>query len=212
MSTLPGDPAPEPRDARATATVGQVAVRIDRLAADNDRLIVGISGFCGAGKSTLARELATGAHRLRVRGDDFLDPVQSHRRSADWSGVERARLNREILIPFRAGASARFRRYDWAAGRLGPEQLLPPARVLIVDAIGLFHPECLDLLDLTVWVDVGLEQATAQGKARDLALGRRHGKLWDEVWMPNDRDFARRYDPRAAADILYTPDLCERMR
>ena len=184
----------------------QVSGCIERLAAEHERLVVGVSGFGGSGKSTLARELVTVApHRVRVRGDDFLDPVRSHRRSADWDGVERARLGREILIPFRAGAPARFRRFDWTAGRLGPAESLPAASVLIVDAVGLFHPECLDLLDLTVWVDVDLERATAQGKARDLALGRRHDDLWDQVWVPNDRDFARIHDPRAMADILYAP-------
>lgn len=184
----------------------QVSASIERLAAERERLVVGVSGFGGAGKSTLARELVTVApHRVRVRGDDFLDPVRSHRRSADWDGVERARLSREILIPFRAGAPVRFRRFDWTAGRLGPAESLPAARALIVDAVGLFHPECLDLLDLTVWVDVDLERATAQGKARDRALGRRHDDLWDQVWAPNDRDFARIHDPRAVADILYAP-------
>jgi uridine kinase len=63
-------------------------------------LVIGVSGYGGSGKSTLARllvEALPGAGRLR--GDDFLDPVRSHRRSVDWDGVERKRLVSEVLAP-----------------------------------------------------------------------------------------------------------------
>ncbi|WP_457099728.1 hypothetical protein [Microbacterium sp. P5_E9] len=62
-------------------------------------IVVGVSGYGGAGKSTLARglvELVPGS--VRMRGDDFLDPVRSHQRSHDWDGVERTRLVREVLL------------------------------------------------------------------------------------------------------------------
>jgi uridine kinase len=66
-------------------------------------LVVGVSGFGGSGKSTLARglvEALPGA--VRMRGDDFLDPARSHKRSADWDGVERKRLVSEVLTPVRS--------------------------------------------------------------------------------------------------------------
>ena len=170
-------------------------------------MVVGISGFGGSGKSTLARRLITGfPERIRLRGDDFLDPVRSHRRSSEWDGVDRERLAAEVLIPFRDGKAARFRRYDWSLRTLGAEEALDPGRVLVVDAIGLFHPECMGLFDLTVWVDVGLETATARGKARDEGYGRDHGRLWDDVWVPNEQAFVEGFDPRSAADLLYAAE------
>ncbi|GAA1778371.1 AAA family ATPase [Agromyces lapidis] len=165
-------------------------------------IVVGISGYCGAGKSTLARALvARDGGIVRIRGDDFLDPVLSHRRSIDWSGVERERLADEVLRPFRAGRSSEFRPYDWSARRLGEPRPLPSAEVLVVDLIGLFHPDTVELLDLRIWVDLDLETAARRGKARDEALGRRHDRLWDEVWVPNERDFAERFRPRERAHL-----------
>ncbi|MFB7892081.1 hypothetical protein ACFC1I_07775 [Microbacterium sp. NPDC056044] len=80
---------------------------------------------------------------------------------------------------------------------------MPTARILVVDLIGLFHPESLGALDLTVWCDVDLATAQERGMRRDVALGRNHARLWNEVWVPNDRDFAARFAPRERADIRY---------
>lgn len=183
------------------ATANEVVVAVAALSGDH--VTVGISGFGGSGKSTLARDLmALVPHSIRVRGDDFLDPVRSHVRSPDWDGMERMRLRREVLDPFRAGEPSQFRRYDWSAGRLGEPEALPIARVVLVDAVGLFHPDLDGAFDLTVWLDVDLEKATARGKRRDHELDHDHDALWDDVWVPNEGDFAATFDPRGHADYL----------
>jgi uridine kinase len=186
-----------------------VADDVHRVAAEADRpVVVGISGYCGAGKSTLARELTDlmpGA--VRMRGDDFLDPVRSHQRSSNWDGVERERLVATVLEPFRAAEHGTFQRYDWACRQLGAPEPVPQAEILIVDLIGLFHPEALPALDLRIWCEADLEVAAAQGRERDRELGRRHDRLWADIWIPNDRDFAARFDPRAQAHVLYSRDV-----
>lgn len=167
------------------------------------RIVVGVSGYCGAGKSTFARSLAEQTNDMvRLRGDDFLDPARSHRRSSDWNGVERVRLADEVLRPFREGRDGTFRPYDWNLRRLGEPRPLPTAEVLVVDLIGLFHPETLGLLDVRIWMNLDLATAANRGKARDEALGRSHARLWDEVWVPNDRDFAERFRPRDQAHLV----------
>ena len=166
-------------------------------------IVVGVSGYGGAGKSTLARSLAESTSEIvRFRGDDFLDPARSHRRSSDWDGVERVRLADEVLRPFREGRGGTFRPYDWTSRRLGEPRALPTGEVLVVDLIGLFHPGTVGLLDVRIWMDLDLATAAARGKARDEALGRSHARLWDEVWVPNDRDFAERFRPRDQAHLI----------
>ena len=179
---------------------------IDRIRDGSGRVAVGVSGYAGAGKSVFARtlvDIVDGA--VRLRGDDFLDPPRVHRRSADWDGVERDRLRAEALEPFRAGAPVAVRPLDWSTGRHGAPTPLARASVLIVDAIGTFHPELLPWFDLTVWVDVDLQVAQAQGRARDRAAGRDHDTLWTDVWTPNDREFEQMFSSRRLADVLYQP-------
>jgi uridine kinase len=177
---------------------------VDRIHRLSGRVIVGISGFGGSGKSTLARSLNTAIPgSARIRGDDFLDPDLSHERSTDWDGVDRLRLRREVLDPFRDGRPGTFRRFDWGGRRLGPAEPIPDVDVLLIDAIGLFHPELDGALDLTVWVDLDLAVATERGKTRDRELGRDHDHLWDGVWVPNERDFVARFNPRERSDLLF---------
>ncbi len=166
-----------------------------------------ISGYAGSGKSTLAKTLAATVEGCtRLRGDDFLDPTGSHRRSADWDGVERTRMRHEVLEPYRRGEPVRFRRFDWHTRELAPVEELPDAEVLLVDAIGILHPDLQGCFDLSIWVDVDLETAGVRGRQRDRSGGHDHDRLWTEVWLLNDRDFAARFDPRGQADLLYVPE------
>lgn len=167
-------------------------------------IVVGISGYGGSGKSTLARSLVLevpGA--VRMRGDDFLDPVRSHRRSLDWDGVERMRLREHVLEPFRDRRPSTFQRFDWGTRSLGAPEPVPTADVMVVDLIGLFHPDALPVLDLAIWCDVDLPTATERGMNRDAQLGRNHTRLWEDVWNPNERDFEERFDPRSQSDIRF---------
>jgi uridine kinase len=170
-------------------------------------LVVGVSGYGGAGKSTLARELVELVPgSVRMRGDDFLDPVRSHRRSQDWDGVERTRLVREVLLPFRRQSPSMFRRFDWSTGALAEPQPVPTGDVMVIDLVGLFHPEALGALDLTIWCDLDLAIAGARGIKRDADLGRDHSRLWHEVWIPNERDFDANFGPRERANVRYPTD------
>jgi uridine kinase len=166
-------------------------------------VVVGISGFGGSGKSTLATWLTQNVPGcVRVRGDDFLDPTLSQRRSNDWNGVDRARLTREVLDPFRRGERGQHRPYDWSQRRLADAVPNPEGSVLVVDLVGLFHPEVINRFDIRVWIDLDLATATERGLARDAAMGRDHRDLWRTVWVPNEEDFERSFSPRETATHL----------
>lgn len=214
MPTEDDDPTRE-SDTTSALSSGQVTVTsvdtIEQIIAQRRSdlgrpIIVGVSGYCGSGKSTLVRGLVQAKDGMvRLRGDDFLDPSRSQRRSSDWNGVDRQRLMREVLIPFREQRRGMFRRFDWSTRSLGGPEPIPLTEVLLVDLIGLFHPEAMDCLDLSIWVDVPLEIACQRGLQRDAELGRNHLPLWRDVWVPNEIDFQRHFGPRERAEVLYVP-------
>jgi uridine kinase len=183
--------------------VQNVVDTIEQRRTQLGRVAVGISGYAGAGKSVLARRVVRSVRgAVRVRGDDFLDPARVHRRSSDWDGVDRERLRSEVLEPFRAGRDIEVRRLDWDTGHLSEPTPLPRASALVIDAIGIFHPDLLPWFDLTVWVDADLQMAQERGIARDRTAGLDHDHLWMDVWSPNDREFEQMFSPRAQADLV----------
>ena len=187
------------------SSVEGVRVLLERRRAALARPIVaGVSGYCGAGKSTLVRSIVGDAPSfVRMRGDDFLDPTRSHQRSVDWDGVERLRLVEEVLVPFQSRSESTFRRFDWNLRELGVPEPVPAGEILLVDLIGLLHPDAMDALDMSIWVDVPQQTAPRRGMRRDEELDRDHSRLWLDVWMPNDSDFDQYYAPRERAEVLY---------
>ncbi|MET4098879.1 uridine kinase [Agrococcus sp. UYP10] len=196
---------PDPADARTATSVDEVAARIRALMASRDVVIVGLAGYGGAGKTTLARALAARLPAERVRGDDFLDPRGSRDRSDDWAALLRDELG-AVLDALRAGEPAEHRPVDWATGGRQPARIAQAAPVQLVDAVGLLHPQLLPRFDLTVWVDVPLELATERGMRRDREAGNDHDALWRDVWAPTERAFDARFAPRDVADLRYVAD------
>ncbi len=192
------------------ALVGDSAVLARLVLAKADDLgrplVVGVSGFGGAGKSTLALALHQCLPGSQVvPGDEFIRVRPMTGRSDDWSSIDRQRLLEQVLLPSRRGES-QYQTYDWETGTLGPWVSVSGSPV-IVEGVGLFHPDIVRRFDLRVWIDVDLDTATAQGMWRDENVYHNpQTQLWEEVWKPNDADFFRRFRPDRAADIIYSLD------
>lgn len=164
--------------------------------------IVGVSGYGGSGKTTLATALAQRLDAPVVSIDDF-GTAAVWQRSADWNGIDRARLVRQVLAPVASGRSeiTYDRCDDWERWTTRPV-VIQVGRFVVVEGIGLFHPDVLAHIDLRIWVDVDLATATARGVARDQRSGQDTSAAWCEVWVPNEIAFAERFDPRGQADLL----------
>jgi uridine kinase len=190
---------------------GSVAELLDCVAALNDgagrSLLIGISGFGGAGKSTLAADIARQLPgSALIAGDDFIRTRPCTGRSSDWSCMDFDRLRGQVLEPVRSGDIARYQSYDWEKGRPGPWVSLDGVKVVIVEGLGLFQDGLSEAFDLRVWIDVDLESATQMGMWRDEhVFDNPQVELWEQVWMPNDADFLAKHRPDLAADVLYSP-------
>ncbi|HTW09553.1 MAG TPA: hypothetical protein VME46_18745 [Acidimicrobiales bacterium] len=178
--------------------VRAVEARLQRLAVG----VVAVSGFGGSGKSTLARELK---ERLGapVVGIDEFGTAGACERSSDWSGLDRARLVRQVLAPLKAGERSLSydSLYDWENWRSRPVTV-EVTRVLVVEGIGIFHAELQPFLDFRIWLDVDLQTASRRGIERDIAAGQTSTQTWTDIWVPNDADYSARYHPKDEADLV----------
>ena len=183
----------------------RVSAAIDAAEHEGPAVVVGIDGPSGAGKSTLARELALLRDDVAiVEGDDFYRPLTESTREAltpleavdllfDWE-----RLRDEALAPLLRGEEARYRRYDWDAGRMGEDvATVAAAGVVLVEGCYVARPALRGYLDLIVVVDA----------PRDLCVQRQLARGEDDAatiarWRAAEDWYFERQDPRRVADLL----------
>ncbi|MCC9173584.1 hypothetical protein [Arthrobacter sp. zg-Y179] len=157
-------------------------------------LLIAVDGFSGAGKTTLATEIAAAMTRSGSVRLFHLEDVYP-----GWDGLESGMTyyREQILRPLAEGCSARWQAWDWDAGRYGNWQTIEPADVVVFEGVGAAHREARALLDTTVWV------AGAETVRRRYALERDGGTYaphW-ERWAAQERRWAADDDAASAADL-----------
>lgn len=142
--------------------------------------VIGISGYGGAGKTELAKAIAYEKAGIQlIHADDYLDWPIVCSRNDDGDGINFPMIIDAHIKPFRSNRK--------------------PVSYLVVEGIYLFSESRQREFDLRIWVDTPLEKANMHGKARDT----KNQKLWEEVWMPNELAFAKKYNPKQYSDAVY---------
>ena len=170
------------------------------LATSKKPALIGIEGFGGSGKSTIAGRLADLLGDSYVIGiDDFI--VKEHILEEDWDkrAFDRNRLEREVLRPFKTGKEVIFRKLEWASNKLSDPMHVPNVSYLIVEGISCYHPSICQYYDFKIWVDTPIEIAKARGRHRD--KDNENVAHWD-LWAENDLRYQQKYYPELEADFV----------
>jgi uridine kinase len=170
-----------------------------------DRLIVGIDGAGGAGKSTLAsgiRDAFAGRVAI-VRCDDFyrpligaqysaLSPEQAYENYFDWR-----RLRDEVVMPLRSGKRACYQRYEWSTDRLAEWIEIEPREIVLMEGVFSTRPELRPLIDVTIFIE------TPRDERMRRMLSRPQGNAsWMEQWMAAEDWYLEHLAPHRRADLV----------
>lgn len=175
-------------------SLDDVVAAVRRLADQHAErtLFVGIDGFGGAGKSTLADGVAAEVARAAVvRVDDFWGP-----NIAEWDWV---RFREQLLDPLLAGRPARYQIWNWVDDVGGTWVDLPPGRVVVVEGVSSTRAEAGVPWDLTVWVEAPRDVRLARALERD---GADLMHRWLDDWMPSEERYAGTQRPQDRVDLI----------
>jgi uridine kinase len=177
-------------------------------------LVVAIDGRSGAGKSTVASLLTDLLDAACVPCDDFFTADIP---AAGWearTAAERAsdaldwrRLRTEVIEPIRAGNTARWLAFDFAAGArpdgtyamraVSSEQ--PPRPILLLDGAYSTRPELADVIDVAILVEAPAPVRLARLAARE-APGFLEG--WRARWDAAEEHYFTRVRPASTFDVV----------
>lgn len=187
-----------------------VLARIQDCSRQHRHLLIGIDGRAGAGKSTLARELASALPDAGVIEFDWFHFPKEQVSSSGSYDFERFRA--EVVKPFKRGLEVSFRRYNWGYlagikdGLEAEAYRMPQTKVLIVEGCQVLTSEIADCFDLRVWVDTEADEALKRGMRRDID---EYGidplkveTLWSN-WTAREERLLSQEDRSLKADVRY---------
>ena len=185
---------------RSSEHIRPLLARIDRLMAEQERVLVAIDGGSASGKTTLGALLQSiYACPVFHMDDFFLRPEQRtpERFSEPGGNVDRERFLSEVLLPLREGKAVDYRRFDCKTFTIAPPRRIEPGRLNIIEGAYAMHPDLAPYYDLTVFLAVSAE------KQRERILKRNapaQAELFFDRWIP----FEQRYFA-----ALNVPERCD---
>jgi uridine kinase len=179
-----------PGDRTADHVAAIVSLVDTRAARCGSTHLVAIDGPSGAGKTTLAAQVAAALAAPTVHMDDLYP---------GWEGLCAAthRLDDWVVGPLCAGHPARYRRWDWAAQQYAEWVQVPASDVIVVEGCGsgaLPAGRCASAL---VWVEADEGIRRARGLARDPG----YAPYWD-AWAAQERRLYEADRTRERADLV----------
>jgi hypothetical protein len=163
------------------------AERLARLAAASaGRPVVLIDGRSGAGKTTLARELAPLLGAQLVSLDDLYP---------GWGGLAAgsAAVHETLLRDHDPG----WRRWDWVSGTPGPWHAVDPERAIVIEGCGALSRANRARASFGVWVQLPAAERRRRALHREPGFAAHWG-----AWAAQERAHAAREHPRALADVI----------
>jgi para-aminobenzoate synthetase len=157
-------------------------------------VIIAIDGRSGAGKTTLAIELAARLrehHRVSLFHLEDIYP--------GWNGLAAGieRYAATVLAPLRRGEAARWVSWDWQQHYDGAVRLTQPAEIVLVEGVGAAAAAAVPYLDAVIWADSPAQDRRTRALARD---GESYEPYWDQ-WARQEDEWLAIDDVPSRADV-----------
>lgn len=145
-------------------------------------VIIAVDGRSGAGKTTLAVELAA-----RLREHHKVSMFHLEDIYPGWNGLAPGieRYVATVLTPLSRNLAAEWTSWDWERHGDGHHQVTQPAEIVIVEGVGAASAAARPMLDVVVWVEATGEERRRRALERD---GSTYEPYWD-TWAAQEDDW-----------------------
>lgn len=175
--------------------------QIDLLLEKQDAVVVAIDGNCTAGKTTLAKELASRYDCNVFHMDDFfLRPEQRtpQRFSEIGGNVDYERFYEEVLLPLKKGKPFSYRPFDCKHVISSDPITVTPKRLTVIEGSYSLHPYFHDPYDLKILLTVSPQLQRQRILQRPEPLHRR----FFEQWIPMENAYLESLQSRINAENI----------
>lgn len=177
----------------------QLTAALLDLCKGSSKSVIAIDGPAGAGKTTLATNLALAlAQDLKVQiihMDDLYD---------GWLNALGPQLSETlayIVSSHKSGKKVKFSKYDWAQSQFSEAQEIPEADLIILEGVGSGQLAIRDELAVLLWIDIDYSLGLERVISRDGDSIKEQMQKW---LAQQEQHFAREGTQNAADFILTT--------
>ncbi|NMR29716.1 aminodeoxychorismate synthase component I [Crystallibacter degradans] len=158
-------------------------------------VIIAVDGRSGAGKTTLAVELAALLREHHTVSLFHLEDIYP-----GWHGLAdgQQRYLETVLQPLARGERATWTAWDWEQNDDGERRYTEPAEIVVVEGVGAAHAAARELTDVAIWIQAEAVDRRTRAIARD---GAGYESFWD-VWAAQEEAWLDGDDVPRAADLL----------
>ena len=177
--------------------------KIDQLLIQGNPIHLAIEGMSCAGKSTLARYLASIYCSNIISTDHFFLPEllkTSERLAQPGGNIHYERFKKEVLAPLRTGKSFCYQPFDCKLQALAEPITITPRQLTIIEGVYSLHP----LLDFPYNYKVFL--TIDSNEQRHRCLERNDRDLYQrylEEWIPLENLYFQYYRPQDNCNLIF---------
>lgn len=169
----------------------------------NDKVIVGIDGRCGGGKTTLSNKLADFYNVQVIHMDDFFLPPSLRReeRLAEPGGnVHYERFYKEVVEKIKVNEEVKYKIFSCRVMDYDGEVEINYEKLAIIEGSYSMHPLFQDVYNVKVFCDVEYdEQKTRIIKRNGLDMY----KNFETKWIPMEEKYFNAFNIKEKCDYVY---------
>ncbi|MBQ8236226.1 MAG: hypothetical protein IJZ37_06060 [Clostridia bacterium] len=165
-----------------------------------ERFVLAIDGRCGAGKSTLAKELAKQTCAALICADDFFIPIKE-RSAPGFSpsiNLDEERFAKEVLIPLSRAQDLCYGIFDCQTQTIREYASVPAGSSVIIEGSYTLYPPFRFAYTHTLFLEISQKE-----QRRRLLLREGAGaQAFFERWIPLEEGYFMKYSLPRDEDFL----------